>query len=132
VKIYSFERNSGKPLTAWTDTKGVKHRVDPKASKTVIAPVFGSQAPAKFACFYIGPGGFIPRHPATGPQLFAIVEGSGWVSGTDGRKVQLGAGFAAYWEADEEHESGTEKGMTAVVVEGDSFDPGLYMREVRK
>jgi quercetin dioxygenase-like cupin family protein len=131
VRLFSFETTSGRPLTSWTDEKGVTHRVDPKTSKVVISPIFLSDAPSRFACFHIGAGGFVPRHPATGPQLFAVVEGTGWVSGDDGRRVPVKPGVAAYWEPGESHESGTEAGMTAIVVECDSFDPGRFMREIR-
>lgn len=131
MKVFTFERNTGRPLTRWFDAKGVPHRVDPKTSKVVISPIFGSEAPTRFACFHVGEGGFIPRHPATGPQLFAVVEGSGWVSGDDGRKIPIKAGQAAYWEAGESHESGTDGGMRVIVVECDSFDPARFMREVR-
>jgi hypothetical protein len=131
MRVFSFEPNRGRPLTRWVDAKGVAHVVDPKTSKVVIAPVFASNAPSRFACFHIGPGGFIPRHPAVGAQLFAVVEGAGWVSGSDGNRIPIRAGQAAYWESDELHESGTDKGMRVIVVEGDSFDPGAVMREVR-
>jgi quercetin dioxygenase-like cupin family protein len=131
MRLFSFEPNRGRPLTSWVDAKGVKHRVDPKTSKVVIAPVFGSDHASRFACFHIGPGGFVPRHPAVGGQLFVVVEGSGWVSGSDGRRLPIRAGQAAYWEDGEAHESGTEKGMRAIVVEGDSFDPSRYMGEIR-
>lgn len=131
MRIFSFETTAGRPLTQWTDEKGVSHRVDPKTSKVVISPVFMSQAASRFACFHVGPGGFVPRHPATGPQLFAVVEGSGWVSGDDGKRVPLKPGQAAYWERGESHESGTDDGMKAIVVECESFDPAAFMREIR-
>ncbi len=131
MRLFSFEQNTGKPLTQWIDAKGVPHRVDPKTSKVVISPMFGSDAPSRFACFHVAKGGFIPRHPASGPQLFAVVSGSGWVSGDDGHKVPIDAGRAAYWERGEMHESGTDDGMSVIVVEGADFDPARYMGEVR-
>jgi quercetin dioxygenase-like cupin family protein len=131
MRIFSFDANSGRPLTQWIDVNGKSHRVDPKASKTVISPIFLSGAGSRFACFHIGAGGFIPRHPAHGPQLFVIVEGSGWVSGDDGKKVAIQSGRAAYWEPGESHESGSEKGMKAIVVECPDFDPAAVMREVK-
>jgi quercetin dioxygenase-like cupin family protein len=131
MRIFSFDANSGRPLTQWTDSKGVSHRVDPKTSKVVISPIFISQVGSRFACFHVGAGGFFPRHPATGPQLFAVVEGSGWVSGDDGKKVTIQANQAAFWEPGEVHESGTEKGMKVIIVECETFDPATYMREVR-
>jgi quercetin dioxygenase-like cupin family protein len=132
MRIFSFDATSGRPLTQWIDSNGVSHRVDPKTSKVVISPIFSSQVGSKFACFHVGAGGFIPRHPATGPQLFAVVEGRGWVSGDDGVKVPIQAGQAAFWEPGESHESGSEPGMRVIVVEGESFDPATYMREVRR
>lgn len=132
MRMFSFGPNSGRPLTQWTDTKGVSHRVDPKTSKVVISPIFISEVGSRFACFHIGTGGFIPRHPAAGgPQLFCVMEGSGWVSGADGRKVPIEANQAAYWEDGEEHESGTDGGMKVIIVHCESYDPAAYMREVR-
>ena len=131
MRIFSFDPNSGRPLTQWTDVQGKSHRVDPKASKTVISPIFWTEVGSRFACFHIGAGGFIPRHPATGPQLFVVVEGSGWVSGDDGKKVPIQSGRAAYWEPGESHESGTDKGMKAIIVECESYDPAAFMREVK-
>jgi quercetin dioxygenase-like cupin family protein len=131
MRIFSFDPNSGRPLTQWMDTEGKSHRVDPKASKTVISPIFLTQVPSRFACFHVGAGGFIPRHPAHGPQLFVVVEGSGWVSGEDGKRIPIQSGRAAYWGPGENHESGTDKGMKAIVVECSDFDPGALMREVK-
>jgi quercetin dioxygenase-like cupin family protein len=131
MRLFSFETTSGRPLTSWVDEKGMKHRVDPKTSKVVVSPIFAGEANTRFACFHIAQGGFIPRHPATGPQLFAVVEGTGWVSGDDGKRVPVKPGIAAFWELGESHESGTDDGMKAIVVECDSFDPARFMREIR-
>jgi quercetin dioxygenase-like cupin family protein len=132
VRLFSFEASSGRPLTSWVDAKGVSHRVDPKTSKTVISPIFGSADASQVVCMHVGAGGFIPRHPTVGPQLFAVVEGSGWVSGADGERVPLKSGQAAYWEPGELHESGSDNGMKAIVIQCASFDPGRTMREIRR
>jgi quercetin dioxygenase-like cupin family protein len=131
MRMFSFDANSGKPLTQWTDAKGVSHRVDPKTSKVVISPVLMSQSASRFACFHIGKGGFIPRHPTTEPQLFVVVEGSGWVSGDDGRKVPIQANQAAYWAPGEVHESGTDAGMKVIIAHADPLDPAMFMREIK-
>ncbi|HYZ19310.1 MAG TPA: cupin domain-containing protein [Gaiellaceae bacterium] len=68
------------------------------------------------------PGGLVGRHPAASAQLFAVVSGSGWVSGDDGLRKQISAGEAVLWEAGEEHESGSDEGMTVLVVEADAID----------
>jgi quercetin dioxygenase-like cupin family protein len=76
---------------------------------------------AQVVCIRLGPGGRVGEHPATVPQLFLVVAGSGWVrAGGDRHDVE--AGSAAYWEPNELHESGTDDGMTAVVVEAESLE----------
>ena len=132
MRIFSFEPSSGKPLTQWIDAKGVSHRVDPKTSKVVISPIFMSPAATRFACFHVGAGGFVPRHPATGPQLFAIVEGSGWVSGTDGTKVDSSPGRPLSGRRERSTSRGRRDGMKAIVVECESFDPASFMREIKR
>jgi quercetin dioxygenase-like cupin family protein len=69
----------------------------------------------------LGPGGVLGRHPAGVPQLFVVIRGSGWASGGDGEVIDLRAGDAVAWDAGEEHESGSNEGMTVLVVEADSL-----------
>jgi quercetin dioxygenase-like cupin family protein len=70
----------------------------------------------------VGPGGVVARHPAVVAQLFVVVHGSGWVSGADGEREAIAAGKAVLWEQGEEHESGSDDGMTALVIEAKSID----------
>jgi quercetin dioxygenase-like cupin family protein len=70
----------------------------------------------------IGPGGVVGRHPAGVPQLFAVVRGEGWVSGGDGERMPISAGEAVLWQPGEEHESGSDEGMTVLVVEAEALD----------
>ena len=69
----------------------------------------------------IAPGGVVARHPAVVSQLFAVVRGSGWVSGGDGQREPIAAGQAVVWDPGEEHESGSDEGMTVLVVEAESL-----------
>ena len=52
------------------------------------------------------------------PQIFAVVEGSVRADGQ-----LLTAGQAAFWEQGEEHETTSEDGATAVVIEGEGLEP---------
>ena len=70
----------------------------------------------------IGPGGVLGRHPAAAQQLFAVVSGSGWVSGADGERELVSTGDVVIWEPGEEHESGSDDGMTATVVEAEELE----------
>ena len=70
----------------------------------------------------VAPGGVVGRHPAGAVQLFSVIRGSGWVSGGDGERAPIEAGEAVVWGAGEEHESGSDGGMTVLVVEGERLD----------
>jgi quercetin dioxygenase-like cupin family protein len=70
----------------------------------------------------VGPGGVVGRHPAGPHQLFAVVSGSGWVSGADGVREPVSSGDIVVWEPGEEHESGSDEGMRALVVEAEILD----------
>ncbi len=106
MELLRFDRSAG-----W--------RVDHHESDFVLAPVTVPDGPVKAACFHVPPGGIVWFHEATTPQLFCVVAGSGWVTGADRARVPVEAFDAAFWEAGEWHESGTEVGMAAVVLEGD-------------
>ena len=79
-----------------------------------------SDGAAQLTCLTIAPGGTIGAHPAPVPQLFLIVSGEGWIAGPDGERVPVTAGTAVRWEPGEEHASGTETGMTALALEGET------------
>ncbi len=65
----------------------------------------------------MAPGGVIGRHPTRLWLLFLVVHGSGWVSGASGDRRVLRAGEAAVWSPGEEHASGSDDGLLAVVVQ---------------
>jgi hypothetical protein len=68
------------------------------------------------------PGGGLLRHPATYPQIFAVLDGSGAVSGTDGTEEPIVAGEAVSWQEGEEHEEKSAHGLTALIIEGQHLD----------
>ena len=86
------------------------------------API-SAGAPCQAAVFRLAPGGRIVRHPATVPQILAVLEGSGEVSGADGVAQPIGPGEAVFWEAGEEHETTSATGLTALILEGDALEP---------
>jgi quercetin dioxygenase-like cupin family protein len=103
-------------------------RIDAFASQGVTftpltEPDIARGAPFQAACMRLDPGGRIGRHPATVPQILAVVEGTGWVSGADGEPHAIAAGQAAYIEAGEEHETWTDDGCAAIVIESATLLP---------
>ena len=73
-------------------------------------------------CVHLAPGGRIGSHPAAGRQLLAVVSGEGTVRGADGAEQAIAAGVAAVWEPGEEHETRSDAGLTALVIEGAAVD----------
>lgn len=81
----------------------------------------------RVGCMNIGNDGVVGYHQATCPQLFLVVEGSGWVTGEDRKHIPVSVGQAAFWEANEWHESGSSNGMRAIVIEADELKPEAVM-----
>ena len=67
-------------------------------------------------------GGSIGEHPAGYGQLFLVVEGSGWVAGSDGARVNLTAGQGAFISPGERHSKGSDTGMTVIMVQAETID----------
>jgi hypothetical protein len=83
---------------------------------------FEEGALVQAAIFRFAPGGALLRHPATMPQVFAVLDGSGEVSGADGVGEPIVAGEAVFWSQEEEHEVTSEIGLTALILEGELVD----------
>lgn len=62
------------------------------------------------------------RHPTRIWQLFMVIAGSGWVSGGDQVRFPISTGQAVLWHPGEEHESGSESGMSVLIL-ASSTDP---------
>lgn len=65
----------------------------------------------------VAAGGVLGRHPARDWQLFVVVAGTAWVAGPDGERHELKTGEGVLWAPGEDHESGADEPMIAVLVE---------------
>ena len=106
MEIFTFEAQVSIPISSF-------------GSRFKIGPLTDTDSRVRVQIMHLPPGGLVGRHKATTMQLFAVVQGSGWGSGGDGRRRPLGTGFAALWAEGEEHEAGSDPGLTAVCVEGE-------------
>jgi len=84
----------------------------------------------RVGCFHLAAGGVIGSHPATVPQLLLVVAGAGWVRAGGAERVPIAAGQAAFWTAGEHHETTTDTGLTAIVLEAEHLDPDEYLTAV--
>ncbi len=98
----------------------VAHRaIDAHGSKRFTVGALGLTADAHLVVVRLRAGGIIGRHPAAGRQVLVVVEGTAHVAGHDDVPVEIGPGQAAVWEPNEPHETRSEAGLIALVVEGD-------------
>ena len=115
MNIFRFDSDVGKEIEQFGSVK------------VIISKVVHLEAEAMINCVYLRPNGKIGYHQAATRQLFLLVEGQGWVRSESAEKHAVREGQAVFWEKDEWHESGTETGMTAVIIEGVSIDPAEFM-----
>lgn len=62
------------------------------------------------------------RHPTKIWQLFMVIAGSGWVSGGDEVRFPILTDQAVLWHPGEEHDSGSDIGMSVLIL-ASSMDP---------
>lgn len=62
--------------------------------------------------------GRLGYHRATEDQLFLVLHGQGWVRDKAEKRLRIREGMAAFWGKGEWHESGSDEGLVAVVIEG--------------
>ncbi len=117
MKIYRFDSQVGKLITAFG------------SSGVIISRLAKPGEIVHVGAMNIGAGGAIGYHQATTRQLFVVVQGAGWVRGAEVAHIPISAGRAAYWEADEWHAAGSDGGIVAIVIEGDTIEPGMFMAE---
>ena len=108
----------------------IGHTITQFASReAVITGIQRGSMQLQLGCLHLGPGGVLGYHPATTRQLLLVVAGNGWVrAGTETRRP-IAVGQAAYWEPGEEHETATDTGLTAIMLESDSLEPAQFLRE---
>ncbi len=115
MKIFRFDPEVGKSIDQY------------KSSGFIISKVVHLSGEVFINCAYLRPHGSIGYHQATIAQLFLVVQGEGWVRGEPPNRTPIQAGQAVYWEEGEWHESGTESGMTAIIIESANLDPAKLM-----
>jgi mannose-6-phosphate isomerase-like protein (cupin superfamily) len=118
MRLYRFDAAVARPITAFGSTG---------LAMTLVARPGGE---VQLGCMHLTPGGAVGYHQATVAQLFLVVAGEGWVRGESSEVVPISTGHAAFWTAGEWHASGTDTGMTAMVLEAETLDPDQFLTEV--
>lgn len=115
MKIFSFDPAVGRAIEQFESRDAIVTRITRITQQAYVR------------CFYLDPGGVIGYHPAGENQLFIVVAGEGQVCGQSKEFISIAKGQAALWLAGEWHESRTDTGMTAIVIESQDLDPHEWM-----
>jgi len=117
MKFFRFDEDVAKPITQYQ-------------SQFSMVPLLLLEEKAHVACMHIPAGGIVGEHKAACDQLFVVVDGEGWVYGEDQVTYPIQKGKAAFWSNGENHASGSEMGMTVMVIESESLNPEERMQEI--
>jgi hypothetical protein len=111
MKIYYFDPKPGKEDGPFGNVKAI------------IARVLQLDNRAEINAVYIHPGEQLSVQQLMSQQMFLLVDGEGWVKNESGEKKTVTQGQAIFWGESELPESGTESGMTAVIIGNINIDP---------
>jgi hypothetical protein len=115
MKIYRFDTEAGKEDEPFGSVKAI------------IARVLQLDNKAEVNAVYINPGEHLSVQQAMSQQIFLIVNGEGWVKSEPSEKKTVQQGQAVFWGESELPESGTDSGMTAVIIGNIDIDPVKLM-----
>ena len=108
-------------------SKEVGTNVSKFNSNFIMSRLIQTNQPTNIGCVHLDQNGIIGFHQAKTPQLLLVVDGEGCVRGEKGEYFKIDPGEAVFWEKDEWHETKSDKGLTAIVIEGVELDPSEFM-----
>lgn len=114
MKFFSFHKESGKNISKFN-------------SDFIMSRIIQTNKAASIGCMHLGENGLIGYHQAVGPQLLLILNGEGLVTIDQKEYFKVQPGDAVFWEKDEWHETKSENGLIAIVIESEELNPSTYM-----
>ncbi|MFB5579717.1 cupin [Bacillus albus] len=114
MKIFDFNEKVGKQITAFQ-------------SNFIMSKIVNHKGNIHIGAMHLQENGIIGYHEAVVSQLLLIVDGEGYVCGADTEKAKVKAGQAVFWEKGEFHETSTEHGLMAIVMEAEDLERAIFM-----
>ncbi|AST91141.1 cupin [Sutcliffiella cohnii] len=114
MEFYAFNKENGKEITQFN-------------SHFIMARIIQTNMKANIGCMHLDRDGIVGYHQAVVPQLLLVVGGEGYVRNGKEEYFKVVPGDAVFWEKDEWHETKTDVGLTAIVIESGELNPGLFM-----
>ena len=110
MEFFSFAKEHGHKITHF-DSNFILSRLAITEGRTVISYM------------YLEENGIIGYHEARVNQILFVVAGEGYVCNEHTEYKRIQAGEAVYWQNGEWHETKTDTGLTAIVIEGEMLTP---------
>ncbi|EJQ39660.1 hypothetical protein IEC_01248 [Bacillus toyonensis] len=114
MKIFDFSEKSGKCISVFQ-------------SNFIMSKIVNHQGNVHIGAMHLQENGIIGYHEAVVSQLLLIMDGEGYVCGADKEKVKIRAGQAVFWEKGEFHETSTEHGLLAIIMEAENLEQSIVM-----
>ncbi|MGG5780631.1 cupin [Bacillus albus] len=114
MKNFDFNEKVGKQITAFQ-------------SNFIMSKIVNHKGNIHIGAMHLQENGIIGYHEAVVSQLLLIVDGEGYVCGADKEKAKVKAGQAVFWEKGEFHETSTEHGLMAIVMEAEDLERAILM-----
>lgn len=114
MKFYQFKKESGKKITKFD-------------SDFVMSRITQTEKAVHIGCVHLDGNGVIGYHQAVVSQLLLVVNGEGWVRGETDEYIKVHSGEAVFWDKDEWHETKTDTGLTAIVIESEELTTSLLI-----
>lgn len=118
MEIYKFTKETGKKISKFN-------------SNFVMSRIIQTEKPSHIGCMYLEENGVIGYHQAVVPQLLLILNGEGFVCGDAKEYIRVQPGDAVFWKKDEWHETKTNTGLTAIVIESEELNPVPFMAKYK-
>jgi len=114
MEFYTFSKDSGKSISKFN-------------SNFIMSRVIQTDNETNIGCMHLDVNGIVGYHQAVVPQLLLVINGEGYVRNDKEEYIKVQPGDAVFWEKDEWHETKSEKGLTAIVIESVELNPSLFM-----
>jgi len=114
MEFYKFSKESGKRISKFN-------------SNFIMSRVLQTDKAANIGCMNLEENGVVGYHQAVVPQLLVVIKGEGYVRNDKEEYFKVQPGDAVFWEKDEWHETKSDKGLTAIVIESDDLNPSLFI-----
>ncbi|MEK5530360.1 cupin [Viridibacillus sp. FSL R5-0468] len=114
MEFYKFSKDSGKRISKFD-------------SNFIMSRIIQTDKATNIGCMHLDQNGIVGFHQAVVPQLLVVITGDGYVRNDSEEYFKVQSGDAVFWEKDEWHETKSDKGLTAIVIESVELNPSLFM-----